>query len=251
MGLNTIITNDDGVFFPSINALHQSFLKIGKSNIVAPNNDCTGIGQAISLFKNITMNQHSANIYGVDGYPVDCIGLALNSDIIEYKPDLIISGINKGVNMGSDIWYSGTLGAARHAYIHNYKAIAFSCGYIDPNSPFSVIADFAVKLATFAFNNIEEKFLLNVNYPTHTSIKGIKWTKLGKRIYKDDYKKIEQKDNTHTFSFNGSFLDHETIEGSDFSSYKEGYISITPLCLDAVDYNAFNKWSSIKLDPIL
>ena len=252
MSLYTLITNDDGVSFPSITELHAEFCNIGSSIIIAPNTDCTGVAQAITLFNNIDIIKYSDIKYGVHGYPVDCVGIALHSPLLEKNNfDMVISGINKGVNMGSDIWYSGTLGAARHAYIHGCKAIAFSCGYIDPKSPFSPIAIFARKFATFAFNTIQEPFLLNVNYPIHTPIKGIRWSTLGKRIYKDDYKIIHSTEKLRTISFNGSFLGNEDIPGSDFNNYNDGYISVTPLALNAIDQINYPKWSTINLEDSL
>ncbi len=249
--MNILITNDDGYNFPGILALQKKLSKLGRAAIIAPKKDITGISQAISLFRTIKVNKHGDLIYSVEGFPVDCVGLALHGGLLDFAPDIVVSGINKGVNMGNDIWYSGTVGGARHAYIHGYKAISVSCDIVPGKDNYSQVADFIFDFIEFIMPRINNPFLFNINYPNHCQVKGVRWTQLGKRIYQDSYVKISNNltnKDTMLYSFDGSILGSRDLKNSDLTLYNKGYISVTPLTTDATDHIELKKMQKIKLE---
>ena len=251
--MNIAVSNDDGYSFPGLLVLEKNLRHLGRSVIVAPETDVTGTSQAITLSGKLTITRRSNNLYSVSGYTSDCIGILLHSK--EFRKqinmpniDLFISGINKGVNMGSDVWYSGTVGGARHAFIHGYNAIAISCGYEKHNDPYEPIATFIANFVENILPKLKEPFLLNINHPANTEIQGWQWTKLGERSYKDIYLKetAKQEGNVCEYRFSGSLLQDNTIEETDFHAYSNGYASVTPLKVDTTNHKQLAQWQVIK-----
>lgn len=234
--MNILLTNDDGLHFPGVTILRDSLKDLGNVYICAPSSEKSGTSQAITIYDPVYVKEHNEREFLIEGFPVDCVNIGLHGDIIADKIDLVISGINKGVNMGEDTWYSGTVGAARHAYIHGISAIAISCGYLDSNGNYEKIADFVKDFIESPYMSIEKPTLFNINYPVEKPIAGTKLTKLGRRIYRDSYKKTSLKDGGFLFDLGGSQLSHQPVTMSDFEAYANGYVSVTPLTTDATDY---------------
>jgi 5'-nucleotidase len=236
--MNILLTNDDGIHFPGIQALYDVFSIHFNVFIFAPAMEKSATSQAMTLYEDIYVKQLEKNIFIVNGYPVDCINIALHSGLISEKFDLVISGINKGVNMGEDIFYSGTVGAARHAYIHNIPSIAISSGFLDNTGDFRKVAVFLKKLVDNEDFTLSQPFLWNINYPDKIKMPEIiKWTKSGTRIYRDKYKKTLLNKNEFLFNLGGSELGNKEIGGTDFEAYSNGFVSITPLNKDGTDHN--------------
>lgn len=234
--MNILLTNDDGVHFHGLEAVREVFEKNGHQVYVfAPAKERSATSQAMTIYDPIPLEQLSKNVFSVDGFPVDCVSLALFGKVVDVSFDLVISGINKGVNMGHDTFYSGTVGAARHAVLRNLPAIAVSSNYLSAKGDFQSMA---VWLHGFIMSHLaifEKPVLLNINIPKKrkNGLDIIKWTKLGARIYREEYKKEGE---NGSFTLIGKFLKHKEIPESDFVAFADGYISITPLSLDGSDY---------------
>jgi len=236
--MNILFTNDDGIHFPGIEALVEAFKEVANVYVFAPAMEKSATSQAMTLFEDIYVKKLDDRTYIVNGYPVDCVNIALHGGFLNEKIDLVISGINKGVNMGEDIFYSGTVSAARHAYIHGIPALAVSSGFLDATGDFKRVAAFVLNFVEENFQRLEKPFLLNINYPKLAKIpEKIKWTKCGVRIYRDSYKKSSLSGNEFLVNLGGSTLGYKEIGDCDFEVYENGYVSITPLNKDGTDYN--------------
>jgi len=238
-----LITNDDGIEFPGVKSLRTHLSRIATTYVCGPKEEKSGTSSALSITDDVYVEFIDDRTFIIDGYPVDCVNIGLHGGIIHDKIDLIVSGINKGVNMGDDIFYSGTVGAARHAFVHGYPAIAISSGHLDEGGNYDEVASFLTHFISNNWDLINEPAFLNINFPADAKKQEIKWTKLGRRIYKDTYTKTRLKENAFHFNLGGSILSYREIKGSDFSAFEKGYISITPLQNDATDYARLKEFS--------
>jgi 5'-nucleotidase len=236
--MNILFTNDDGIHFPGIQALVEAFKDYARVFVFAPAMEKSATSQAMTIFEDIYVKKIDDRTFIVNGYPVDCVNIALHGGFINEKIDLVISGINKGVNMGQDVFYSGTVGAARHAYMHGIPALAVSSGFLDASGDFAKIAAFILKFVKENFEQLPRPFLFNINYPANVKMpEKIKWTKSGIRIYRDTYKKTALAENEFLVNLGGSTLGYKEIGDCDFEVYENGFISLTPLNKDGTDYN--------------
>ena len=240
--MNILLTNDDGIEFAGIHALQDEFAKMGDVYTFAPRMEKSATSQAMTLFEDVYVKPVNDKTFIVNGFPVDCVNIALHGDLVDVPFDLLVSGINKGVNMGEDILYSGTVGAALHGFIHNIPSIAISAGYLDKNGDFPKIARFLRRFVEERKELFTSPVILNVNYPTQIKMpEKIKWTKLGTRIYRDKYIRTHAEDGAFLFNLGGSELNHKEAEGTDFDAYYKGYVSVTPLTTDATNYAYRNR----------
>lgn len=242
--MNILLTNDDGYDYPGVLALRDALSELGEVFIAAPMTEKSGTSQALSIYDNVYVQEFDKHHWMVEGFPVDCVNIALHGDIFDVEFDLVVSGINKGVNMGQDVLYSGTVGAAYHAFIHGRTALAVSCGYIEEDGDFAAVAGF---VKNFIDDNpfiFDEPTLLNINHPpVGKRINGIKWTQLGRRLYRDNYKRTTLADGSYYFNLGGSILDHiKGEQGSDFDAYDHNFVSITPLTTDVTDYRRIERY---------
>lgn len=229
-----VVTNDDGVQAPGIAALAAAMRPLGRVEIIAPaiNQSASGhkktLFQELPYFKAQTADGQSA--VAVSGSPADCIALAALG-LIEWKPDLVVSGINRGANLGQDVTYSGTVTAALEAAISGVPAAAFSLDKRDANAA----ADYteAARIAAEVVRHLLIKKLppltiLNVNIPAVERVKGIRLTRQGVRIYQDELERNE----TYCRIVGpepGGVVDEE---GTDLWAVHHGYASLTPIHLD-------------------
>ena len=193
-----LITNDDGLHFPGILSLKKILSKKHEIYTFGPQIEKSATSQAMTLYDDIYVKKVDHNTYIVNGYPVDCVNVALHSGLVKNNFDLLVSGINKGVNMGEDVLYSGTVGAARHGFIHGIPSIAVSSGYLDSAGDFDSIAYFLLQFIEDHSAELKAPVLWNMNIPVNITLNKIssiiKWTKLGSRIYRDSYKRTTLED---------------------------------------------------------
>jgi len=242
--MKILITNDDGIHFPGLTDLADELSADHEIYIFAPAHEKSATSTAITIYTDIYVKKLKPKIYVVNGFPADCVNVGIHGNLEDVHFDLIISGINKGYNMGEDVIYSGTVGAAFHAYIHHYPAIAVSCGFLDQHGDFRKVAIFIRKFLKQHSGFLSQPVLLNINYPAEIKKDEIvKWTKLGRRIYRDSYKRIEQSDGSFLMNLGGSILNHKEEEGTDFDAVETGYISITPLTTDCTNYEQISRFS--------
>ena len=229
-----LATNDDGVNAPGILALTNAINGLGTIGVVAPAQNQSSSGHKITLFTDIPFNKtklaNNTDALAIDGSPADCIALAALG-AYSWPPDLVVSGINRGANMGQDITYSGTVTAALEAVISGVPAVAFSLDNYDAAS----VEDYAVagKIAAAITKNLLSRTLppltiLNVNIPHTPEPKGIRLTRQGIRVYLDD---LERKDSVFRIVGDPPSGMYDE-EGTDLWAVHNGYVSITPIHLD-------------------
>jgi 5'-nucleotidase len=231
--MNILLTNDDGYEASGITELFKSLCSEHKVFLIAPKENCSGMSAAISLRKEIEVEEISKNIFSVSGTPADCSYLGLLS-VIPEPIEMIVSGINLGANLGEDIFYSGTVGAATSGRRLDFVPVAFSVAtYVPKNLGF--IAEQSL-LITNQVSKLpsDQNLLVNVNFPDLSSsdIKGTRITTLGKRGMPDKPDLIREKYPSKFYSFgpSGSLLSGQV--GTDIQAIEQNYISISIL-----DYN--------------
>ncbi|WP_462136904.1 5'/3'-nucleotidase SurE [Candidatus Mycalebacterium sp.] len=238
-GIRILISNDDGINSPGITALEKSLLNLGEVIVVAPDRDNSAASHALSLSRPLRVEKIASNRYSVDGTPTDCINLAVNGLIEGKRPDLVVSGINKGANVGDDITYSGTVSAAMEGVLLRIPSIAVSVP--GKNSfIFEPAADYAKTVAEFVLKNgLPKSTLLNVNVPNMPAdkIKGVKFTNQGKRHYNEKIIKNKDPRGRIYYWIGGDELAYHKIPNTDIVSVVNGWISVTPIKLDFTDYS--------------
>lgn len=246
---NFFLTNDDGVSAAGIKALESYLNKIdGSFNTVAPLHEQSGAGHSITLHSPLKTKKFKNNIFAVSGTPTDAVFIGLNS-IVKEKPDIAVSGINKGANLGNDITYSGTVAAAVETFYNGITSFAVSL-YIKDSATFDE-GSFETAAKIF-FENVlpkiektvgyeelySKRHLFNVNIPADIDpedLPEICWTSLGKRNYGGDVIKRTDPRGNDYFWIGGDQSHFSDIPGSDCNAIKDGCISVTPLKMDFTD----------------
>ena len=228
--MNILLTNDDGYKASGINQLFKSLSAEHKVFLIAPRENCSGMSAAISLRKEIKVEEISKNIFSVSGTPADCSYLGLLS-VIPEPLEMSVSGINLGANLGEDVFYSGTVGAAIAGRRLNYVPVAFSVAAYNPKN-LTYIAEQSLLITNQASQlPADQNLLVNVNFPdlSASKIKGIKITSLGKRGVPDTPDLIRGKDSIKFYSFgpSGTLLPDQV--GTDIQAIEQNYISISIL----------------------
>lgn len=250
-----LITNDDGFESEGLHALAQAMKKLGHVTIVAPTTEKSACGHSLTLTRPLRFVQIEDDFFKLDdGTPSDCIYLALNALFDEKnKPDLVVSGINIGANLGEDITYSGTASAAMEAVLQGIPAIAFSQVYKGgyDNLDFNLAQEIAYELASKVLNDgipLQKRKFLNVNIPmiSKDDFKGYKVVKAGKRVYSNEAN-VYKSPRGITHHWIGLPSYKWQVNGSkdcDLSAIDEGYVSITPIHLDMTAYDELENVSS-------
>jgi 5'-nucleotidase len=231
-----LLSNDDGIQSEGLVALEEKLGKIGEVYTVAPDRVQNSMSHALTLHRPLRVHEVGPRRLAVDGTPTDCVKLAL-SGLVAVRPNLVVSGINKGPNLGDDVIYSGTVSAAIEGALLGIPAIAVSLVAFR-DFVFDVAADFAVTLIPRMLErNLPAGTLLNVNVPLlpRDKIKGWRLTRQGKRHYQE--KIVERVDprGKKYYWIGGDDLGFDHEEGTDCIAVHEGFISVTPLKADMTD----------------
>jgi 5'-nucleotidase len=235
-----LVSNDDGFRSEGIVALAEALRPLGTVYVVAPDRERSAAGHSLTLTQPLRVEKVGYRVYDVDGTPTDCVNLAANGILRKKKIDLLVSGINKGANLGDDITYSGTVSAAMEGTLLGIPSIAVSL--VSRNHfRFEAAAAFTAKLARKALRQkIPEDTLLNVNLPNlpMEKIRGVRITRQGKRIYGEAV--VEKRDprGRKYYWIGGDTLRTQDIPGSDLEAVEQNYISITPIHLDMTNYKS-------------
>jgi len=241
--MKILISNDDGYQAPGILALADAMSKIGEVVVVAPERNRSGASNALTLDKPLSVSKAGNNLYFVDGTPSDCVHIALTG-LLDYRPDLIVSGINQGQNMGDDTLYSGTVAAATEGFLFGIPAIAFS--QVDKGwSHLDDAARFALDFVKHRLDKLASPYLLNVNIPNRhlAEIKGVHLTRLGKRHPSEPVIKSADPRGNPIYWIGPSGAAKEAGEGTDFYATEQGYVSVTPLQIDLTNTDLLAKLS--------
>lgn len=252
---NILITNDDGFDSPALEALIDALQGLARILVVAPASEKSACGHGLTLTKPLRFIKVKDDFYKLDnGTPSDCIYLALNT-LYETKPDLIISGINIGSNMGEDVTYSGTVAGAMEGAIREIPSIAVSQVLNDKddifNFDFSLTKKIIREIVEKILNNIfpiQGRKLLNINIPQvkQNKYKGIKITQLGYRLYGNDahLHRNPRGQEYYWLGLHPLAWEERKDKNSDFKAIFEGYTSITPILLDLTSYDDINTLSN-------
>jgi 5'-nucleotidase len=237
--IKILVTNDDGIDSTGIHALADAMRKMGDVFVIAPAEEMSAISHALTLNAPLSYKKMDNRHYKIFGTPSDCVYLGI-VNIMEDRPDLVVSGINSGSNMGDDITYSGTVAAAIEGTILGVPSIAFSLSG-NPPTHFDEAASWCREIAKSVLENkLPKPTLLNVNLPDG-NIKGYRMTRLGVRRYSQNVDEIRDPRGKTYYWIGGERAEWDHIEGSDYVAVNEGYISITPLHLDLTDYKSLKE----------
>ncbi|MCD4784641.1 MAG: 5'/3'-nucleotidase SurE [Candidatus Eremiobacteraeota bacterium] len=246
-----LLTNDDGYSSPGIKALARSLRKVARVFVVAPDRERSAIGHGLTFFNPIRAheirNDDGLVIYKSDGTPTDCVLLGIHQ-LMETPPDLVISGINRGANLGDDVTYSGTVGAAMEGAIQAIPSIAVSLNSME-EFDFESAARFTAGIAEILLQKkLPDGVFLNINIPAidFSLVKGVEITFQGRSIYHQKIvKRVDPKGNNY-YWITGATPDGEPIEGSDFWAVKNNSISITPLHLSLTNMSYIDELKNWK-----
>ena len=239
------MTNDDGVYSEGLRKLAAALREVGEVTIVAPDREQSAASHALTLNRPLRMLRLEENTWIVDGTPSDCVNLAVLKLMKEQRPDIVVSGINFGPNLGDDVTYSGTISAAFEGALLNIPAIAFS-SLVGEHFSFDRCAAPARELTRWALEQPRNpEIVLNVNFPVG-SFQGVKITRLGKRVYSEGI--IERLDprGRKYYWIGGEEPVWHPGEGTDFEAVQDGYVSITPLHLDLTHHQSIPRLQMLE-----
>ncbi len=254
--MHLLITNDDGVQSAGLLALKRALEKEHEVAVFAPDRNWSAAGHSRKLHEPLTVRtlalEDGSSVTVSDGTPSDCVALALMG-LVPGRPDLVVSGINRGPNVGSDVTYSGTVAAAMEAVLFGVPATAISLdGY--GGWDFAFAADFARRLVLeIARHGLPADVLLNVNVPNRPAddVRGVALTRLGRRIYRDELVLLEEQGAERRYRLSGDVPTGEMIAGTDLAALAAGYVSITPLHLDLTEHRFLQEMQSWDLGGLL
>ena len=242
-----VITNDDGVDSPALIPLREALAPLGDVRIVVPDQNRSGAARSITMRSPLWVEEvelaDGSAAYSTDGTPVDCVRMAALG-LLDREPDLIVSGINLGENLGDDITYSGTVAAALEGIMLDIPAIALSAQGYHPGYDLTVPARFARRLLEIILRDgFPAKTLLNINCPDRPwdELTGVKLTLLGKRIYGDKVQHQETQGNRRRYYIYNDELSYQREPGTDFEAVTAGYVSMTPLHFDLMSHEALDQ----------
>ena len=239
---NILLTNDDGIQARGLNALVEELADFATVSIVAPSREQSGTAQALTLRQPIICHQEGERAWAVDGTPADCVIVAMHK-LLPQKPDLVISGINHGGNLGENVYYSGTVGAAREAALHQVPALAMSLCSKAPNVSFEPAARLARSAADLILKEgLPDQVLLNVNVPEPWS-GGVKFTRQSKKITRNQLTEGRDPRGRIYFWLTEQRIDGDVEPDTDYAAIFSSAVSVTPLHLDPTDTRSLNHLS--------
>lgn len=246
MPIKILLSNDDGFDAPGLGALKAALSARGRIVVVAPAGNCSGFSNALTLRKPIRVRCHGEDLYSVEGTPADCVHLAVNG-MLDFEPDLVISGINNGENMGDDTIYSGTVAAALEGRFLRLPSIAVSLvgerlEHFDTAA--RVVSDLLDWTGT---HHISDRYLLNINVPDlpYDELKGYEITRCGKRDHSEPVSAESDRDGYRIYRLGKIAAPGDDGPGTDFHATSQGRVSITPLTNDMTHFGILDSLMSM------
>ncbi len=235
--MRILVSNDDGYNAPGLEALAQALKGLGELTVVAPETNCSGASNSLTLNRPLSVRQAANGFYYVNGTPSDCVHVALTG-LLDFRPDLVVSGINNGANMGDDTLYSGTVAAATEGYLFGIPAIAFSLvekGWAHLDSAARIARRLVEQQA---LSPLAGNILLNVNIPAvpYEAIQEIRVTRLGKRHPSEPVVKSSTPYGDPVYWIGPVGLASDAAADTDFGAIEQHAVSVTPLRLDLTHY---------------
>ena len=243
--MRILIANDDGYLAPGLAALVKACEGLGELDVVAPEQNASGTSNSLTLGRPLSVHTASNGFLYVNGTPSDCVHLAL-SGLLEHRPDLVVSGINNGANMGDDTLYSGTVAAAMEGYLFGIPAIAFSQadrGWAELQGAAQVARDI-VDRVLLTLRERPGPWLLNVNIPNRADAASLPRvvTRLGRRHASEAVIRQISPRGDPIYWIGPAGSAREAGEGTDFHAVSQGRVSITPLQVDLTDHATLPLW---------
>ncbi|MCD6705835.1 MAG: 5'/3'-nucleotidase SurE [Hydrogenophilales bacterium 17-64-11] len=244
--MRILLSNDDGYFAPGLAALARALAPLADITVVAPERDRSGASNSLTLDRPLMLRQEPGGFYYVNGTPTDCVHLAVTG-MLDHMPDMVISGINHGANMGDDTIYSGTVAAATEGYLLGVPSIAVSLANHNAQH-FDTAARVVVELVQrIQAQPPTEPMLLNVNVPdrARADLGGIRVTRLGKRHKAESVVKTTNPRGQTVYWVGAAGGAQDAGEGTDFHAVANGFVSITPLQMDLTRFgqmDSVNVW---------
>jgi 5'-nucleotidase len=231
--MRILVSNDDGYLAPGLVALAEAMRQFGEITVVAPEQNHSGASNSLTLSRPLTVHRADNGFLFINGTPTDCVHIALTG-LLEHRPDLVVSGINNGQNMGDDTIYSGTVAGAMEGYLFGVPSIAFSLverGHAHLDSAARIASEV---VARYMAAPIPGPFLLNVNIPNlpYAEVRGIVGTRLGKRHHAEPVVRSENPRGETIYWVGGAGTARDAGPGTDFHATANGYVSVTPLQVD-------------------
>lgn len=231
--MRILLSNDDGYFAPGLAELAEALVGLGEITVVAPEQNRSGASNSLTLDRPLFLKRASNGYYFVNGTPTDCVHLAVTG-MLDNLPDIVVSGINHGANMGDDTIYSGTVAAATEGFLLGLPSIAISLTSFEGRN-FATAGRIARELVErFIRDPIREPVLLNVNVPDipYESLQGMEVTRLGRRHKAEPVVRMTSPRNEAVFWVGAAGAAADAGPGTDFNAVERGCVSITPLQID-------------------
>ena len=249
-----LISNDDGVHARGIKTLRKALEQIADVTVVAPDRERSGASHSLTMDVPLRTHRIKDNIIGVDGTPTDCVLLALKL-LLPEPPDLVVSGINRGANMGDDVTYSGTIAAAMEATLMGIPAIAVSlCRCESGSFDYEASAEIARDVALMVLERgLPLGTLLNVNVPNipREEITGVEIARQGKQVYEEAVVEKQDPRGRTYYWIGGQLTSWEPEPHTDYAAVSKGLVSIAPIHLDLTDYQAMDVLRSWPLEQLV
>ena len=239
--LKILLSNDDGVYAQGLHVLRETLADIADITIVAPDRDRSGASNSLSLTRPLRVKNIDQQVYSIEGTPTDCVHVALTG-LLDERPDMVISGINAGANLGDDVWYSGTVAAAREGRFLGLPAIAVSLAS-DQHNYYDTAAQIVKEMVLHLKDHpLQDTSVLNVNVPDveFSALSGIAVTRLGTRHCAEPTIKTTDPRGKTIYWVGPAGKEADAGEGTDFYALKQNQVSITPLSIDITQYNSID-----------
>ena len=251
--MRIVLTNDDGIGAPGLLAARRALEKVGDVITVAPDQNRSGVGRSISFGRSLHVEEREmadgVTGYACTGTPVDCVRLVALG-LMDFEPDVVVSGINHGENLGDDITYSGTVAGAMEGIVIGVPGIAVSLSIdrpwhetveedapLDDGLHLEPAAEFTARLVKIALKGLPQGRILNVNAPNlpREKLNGARVTRLGRRFYKDELVEVRDDGGRVGYDIYNNPPGHHEEEGTDFAAIENNEISVTPIHLELTD----------------
>lgn len=239
-----LLSNDDGYTAPGLRCLMTAMAERGEICVVAPDRNRSGASNSLTLHSPLRAQRHNDGVYSLDGTPTDCVHLGITG-LLDAEPDMVVSGINAGANLGDDVLYSGTVAAAMEGRFLGLPAIAVSSVAVEPQH-YETAAKVAGQIVDRLANDpLPADTILNVNVPDlpWESIKGFQATRLGHRHKSEPVIKDQDPRGRPIYWIGPAGAEQDASPGTDFNAVREGYVSVTPLHVDLTRYTAIDQIS--------
>ena len=267
--MRIVLTNDDGIDAPGLLAARKALEEVGDVLTVAPDRNRSGVGRSITFGAALHVEEREMADgvvgYACTGTPVDCVRLVALG-LMDFEPDIVVSGINHGENLGDDITYSGTVAGAMEGIVIGVPGIAVSLSIVRPwhetaeedrhlngRLHFEPVADFTARLAKLAFKGLPPGRILNVNAPNvpKERLRGAQVTRLGRRFYKDELIEVRDEAGKVAYDIYNNPPGHHDEEGTDFAAIGNDEISVTPVHLELTDDASLQELCSWGVENLL